>query len=172
MVARVSKRELRAAERHATALVRTWQTRLGLDHWDIEVVVAPLDGDMATIRRATFYDRARLTVAPWVLGIGETPDECLSVREPAALGVAAIIAHELLHLVTAPLQDIVDGDLEGEINARVHGVLCNLHHRAEEQTIDRLAVALTRAWPEEGSQACGICKTSCASTSTRTSARR
>ncbi len=128
-------------------LLGDWQTRLGLGHWTIKLVVdgahiAEDDDDVAMrVYTHQLYDDAVLEVAPWMLGVGEPPDRIEAQLLDDAL-VERKLVHELLHCVTRDLVAIVRDDLDGSLHRDVMEQV-NAHvRRLEEHAVDRLAKAL------------------------------
>ena len=132
------------------ALVPVWQERLGLAHWTIIVEVdgrhIAEDGDDVAMRifRHQRYDDAVLEVAPWMVGDGQPPD----VIEAAMLDdrlVEQKLVHELLHLCSRDLANIIEDDLDGFLQRDAHELVRLGAVRAEEAMVDRLAKTLV-AW--------------------------
>jgi hypothetical protein len=136
-------------EKQLHALVSTWQQRLGLDQWRIAVRFRDdhIDDDCAMrIHRHQRYDDAVLEVQPWVVGDGEPPD----VLEREFVGddlVERKVVHELLHLHSRDMANIIEDDLDGYLHRDAKDLLDKSFLRAEERFVDGLAAALIRAWP-------------------------
>lgn len=116
--------------------VRTWQRRLGLDEWRIEI---NLDGDVpehndekaeASAIRSQVFDDAEVRFHPdW--------------RMWSPYKLETVVVHELLHLVIRDLELIVD-DVDGLLHRDVHDVIREGYRRHVEQAVDRLAHRLVR----------------------------
>lgn len=131
-------------------LVEKWQHRLGLDLWDIHVVVAAWDDPhYAELRRSVSYDRAILQVQPWVLEGGIPPREDMLQVAMSAQFVETCVVHELLHAVLRDHLALVQDDLDGLLHRDVLATVEKAYHRINEQTVERLARALVLAWSEK-----------------------
>lgn len=124
-------------------VLRLWQRRLGLDHWEIELSwewgkrpddKPDVDGDEhpppncdASTYRARDYDTATVYLHP-------VDAETWSPRK-----AHATVVHELLHLVTRDVEFVLD-QLDAVGLARdVDELLVRGHRHAVEGAIDRLA---------------------------------
>lgn len=124
----MSKREL---ER----IVRLWQTRLGLDAWDIRVDwdKPAREGCDATTWRSTDYDRAILYF--------DTPTWPTWAEKRGLDFVHRIVVHELLHLLVRDLDELVDS-LNGQLHRDVFAVTENRYDHEIEGLVDRLSYRL------------------------------
>src|SRR4051812_4149529 len=129
-----------------------WKVRLGLEKWNIELVVAPCDADaFMETDRSKYYDRARITVQPWMLGPNaKSPDSSWVVQEINNEFVETSLVHELLHCCLMDLASVVNVDLEGFLHRDVDKQIYNSFHREEEKVVDRTAKALVQAFRKEG----------------------
>lgn len=129
-------------------LFKLWQHRLGLDMWHIDVLVAPCEDPEAymEVERSTDYQRARITVNPWMLGEGTVPKVALLPLTDET--VEESIVHELLHILTRDFVIIVKYDLDEMLHRDVHKVFETTMTRTDERFVDGLAVALCRAFRE------------------------
>lgn len=117
-------------------LLRTWQRRLGLDLWRIELVVDRLrwaeqvrsrgEGFDATVWRSSDYDTARVYLDP-AAAEGWSPTEA-----------ADYIVHELVHLALREL-DVVADLVEPLVSRDAFDLLHASYLHALESTVDRLA---------------------------------
>lgn len=128
-------------------MLRSWQPRLGLERWEIRLVVraASEESCYMEVERSIYYERAELVVQPWLVGRGEPPEAALFTEVDEAF-IEASLVHELLHLVLRDLAMVIRDDLDGFLHRDVHAQLHNGFRRAEEQAVDRLACALVQAW--------------------------
>lgn len=131
-------------------LLVLWQQRLGLLGWRIEMTLGGCDDTTAymEIEHSTFYERALIHVNPWLIGTGEIPQDVLMREYLTNDFIEVSLVHELLHLHTRNLRAIVYHDLDGVVSREVHEQLKNTTRRADEQTVDRLAEALTKAFTD------------------------
>lgn len=127
-------------------LLTEWAQRLGLDRWHLKLVIGGTDEATSYMEthRSGYYERGIIYVAPWLLGDGEVPDNVME-REPDDRFIEASLVHELLHLHIRDLRAVVRDDLDGQVHRDVHVQIEKAAERAEEQCVDRLAVALVRA---------------------------
>jgi hypothetical protein len=135
-------------EAQVRRLIETWAKRLGLERWRIEVTVGTCESESAymEVNRSTVYERATLTVASWVVGVGNRPEPVIAVPLTEDF-IEACVVHELLHLHTRDLRAVVRDDCDGLVHPDAYRQLDATAERIEEQTVDRLAEALVRAWP-------------------------
>lgn len=130
-------------------LLEVWKARLGLERWLVILEVGGADDDSCYMEthRSTTYERAVIRVQPWLLGKGEAPPRTM-IRGAHLTDafVESSLVHELLHLHTRDMRAIVRDDLDGQVHRDVYTVLEAGMARAEEQCVDRLAEALTRAF--------------------------
>jgi hypothetical protein len=135
-------------EAEVRKLFEVWAGRLGLDRWWLKVEIgSPEEADsIIEVNRSTVYERAVITVPPWVVGQADRPDSVLGLDGDDR--IEASVVHELLHLITRDLVAIVRDDCDGLVHPDAYRQLDKAIHRIEEQTVDRLAEALVRAWPK------------------------
>lgn len=137
-------------EAQISKMFKTWQHRLGLDHWHIEVSFTDMpgeDGELALMEchRSECYDRANIKVQPFVV-TGDWPAICDEPRgDDYELYVEIKVVHELLH---CHMRDVrfADVDIEGMLAPAANDVYQGVQKRCEEQVVDRLAHALVKAW--------------------------
>lgn len=122
-------------------LVNLWIPRLGLSHWQIEVVwerrkddppFAP--GDDAFTWRARDYEEARMY-------FDEEKMDGWDLKQASVM-----VVHELLHLVTRDVEFILD-QIEGQVRSDMYEVLELSHRHAVEHAIDRLAQRIVDLGP-------------------------
>lgn len=111
-------------------LVRTWQSRLGLDSWDIILDwtnPSPSEND-ADCWRSDDYDRAKLRFnadfSKWTDIFAER-----------------IVIHELLHVITRDIDRVI-ADLDGEIHRDVFTQTNRRYEHEIEGLVDRLSYRL------------------------------
>lgn len=130
-------------------LFALWQGRLGLGEWSIRIDFEKIEPTTITmqIHRSPNYQRATIKVNEWVLN-GTPPDDWNGHAKGAItdLDIEEAVVHELLHAAIGPLW-IGINILERETHRDAHDVAANVFDRTEENVVDRLAVALVRAWP-------------------------
>lgn len=116
--------------RRIEQLVKTWQRRLKLDHWDVEVdwTKPPSEGAFATCWRFNQYDRANLYIDP---GFGSW-SESFAERT---------IVHELLHLIARDLDRAI-ADVESFLAPESYMALDKRYEHEIEGVVDRLATIL------------------------------
>lgn len=149
------------AELHA--LFDYWRDALGLESWRLALVKGGCDDDAyMQVERSNTYERATIRWQPWLLGEGDVPaplDFGVPIEDA---DVEISLVHELLHLQTRDMARVVRGDLDGFLHRDVYSQVENAFNRAEEQAVDRMAVALVRhrrRWDERGrhdSYACWV----------------
>lgn len=129
-------------------LFKLWQHRLGLDAWHIEIRIDICNDPEAymEVERSVDYQRARITVSPWMLGKGEVPKVCLLPITDDMTEES--IVHELIHICTRDLVTIVRHDLNEMVHRDVHRVFDDAMTRADERCVDALAISLCRAFKE------------------------
>lgn len=138
-------------EREIRDLFALWQRRLGLGEWYIHIEFAKLKPKTVTMRchKSVNYQRARIQVQQWVLE-GRPPKNW---RSPTgvltALDIEEAAVHELLHCVVGPIW-IWEQLLDGLNDSKHHAMAARAFDKAEEGLVDKLAVALVRAWRTEG----------------------
>lgn len=134
------------------ALLPVWQRRLGLADWRIVMVLGGCEDETAymEVQHSTDYERAVVHVNSWLVGQGQVPTDVLMRDALTDDFIESSLVHELLHLHTRNLRVIIRDDLFGIVARDVHDQLKSAMSRADEQTVDRLAEALTKAFREEG----------------------
>lgn len=135
-------------ERQLRRLVHQWASRLGVDRWDLHVLIEqPDDEDLAVSAnafRSLTYDQATIRFAPWLLTRAGPPDEWPGPPWDD-FRIEALVVHELLHLAFRDLRQVAT-ELAGiALEGRAEEMFDHALKRAEEQTVERLAWALTRA---------------------------
>lgn len=135
-------------EKKLRELFSLWQNRLGLDRWRVVVEIGgvTIDGAYMQCVRSVSYRRARIHVQPWVL-TNDIP-EGLIVQDFTPKEIECAVVHELLHCPTLPLAAMVQDDLDGMLHRDVQAVFEASFHRAEENFIEDLALALVENWPK------------------------
>jgi hypothetical protein len=115
---------------HLEELVRSWQSRLGLDAWDVKIdwVKPAREGTNSVTWRSDDYDSATIMWDP------EFPE-----WDP--LFAEQIVVHELLHLLTRDIDRVV-ADLEGELHRDVYTQVDRRYEHEVEGLVDRLACRL------------------------------
>lgn len=114
-------------------LVKKWQAKLGLDHWEIGIDWdAQCDQEaFMSITRMKSYDRATIEVSPdW----GKWSDAETEQR----------VVHELLHLVLREIDTIVFDHLDGHLSPAEHDIINSAYRHHSEGVVDRLATVLAR----------------------------
>lgn len=128
-------------EKQLRKLVRRWAKRLGIGHYELVVDVVPFEGDALAEVKCSQYERAHIKVQPFVLR-GERMHDV-----PYVNGLEQTIVHELLHIVLYPLQSPLQILEEtSTLPGALHDFLDEARSRREEEVVDRLAVALVKAW--------------------------
>ena len=139
-------------EAQLRGLFKLWQTRLGLGTWKIGVEFAECGRECHDIvlmetHRPADYDTATIQVQPFAL-TGDIPegwviqpltDEYLEIK----------VVHELLHCVMRDMR-FCDVSIDGQLHRDVDAAWQIVQKRAEEQTVDRLATALVKAFGQKG----------------------
>jgi hypothetical protein len=130
-------------------LFTLWQGRLGLGEWSIRVDFEKIDpaATIMEIHHSRNYQLATIKVNDWVL-TGTPPEDWNGHAKGAItdLDIEEAVVHELLHAVIGPLW-IGINILRGESHRDAHDVAVSVFDSTEENVVDRLAVALVRAWP-------------------------
>jgi hypothetical protein len=125
--------------------VSEWQARLGLDQWLLEVRFEEPENETAAMEchRSNQYEQAALIIKPDLVE-WEKPEDWFG---PAldSFFLEKSIVHELLHCHTRDIRYVEDM-YEEQLHRDVQSVVEAAYVRAEEQMVDRLAVALVRAW--------------------------
>lgn len=137
-------------EKKLNELVALWKHRLGLDLWDIEVVIEDFDDPIyADLQRSVSYDRAVLRIQRWAAQEKAPPRDDMMPMKITPQFLETFIVHELLHAVHRDYTAVIMDDLEGFLHRDVQEMLERLMKRIDEQHIDRLARALVLAWNED-----------------------
>ena len=134
-----------------TELVDLWKVRLGLGNWRIILTIGELEDEtsLMEIRRSTDHDRARIFIPTWMIDDNEPLPDIIDVRASLTDEVIEVsLVHELLHLNTRDMRVVVGNDIETFLHRDVHTQVENAFRRAEEHMVDRLAVALVRAFSD------------------------
>lgn len=136
-------------EKKLRQLLNVWKTRLGLDHYKINLVFGRCEDEYSymEVQRSINYQRAKITVQPWMLGQGDPPKDLL--QEINDEMIEESLVHELLHICTRDLTAIVRNDLDGMVHRDVYSMFENATCRADERVVDSLAVALCQAFRKE-----------------------
>ncbi len=134
-------------ERELVKLLGVWKSRLGLDNWQIEMSIGGCESDCsyAETHRSTTYENAHIYFQPWMLGKADVPAD-LIIKQVSDYDIEKTLVHELLHLHTRDMHGVTVDDTDGLLHRDVHEQLRNSFRRAEEQMVDRLAVALVKNW--------------------------
>lgn len=132
-------------------MFETWQHRLGLSHWHIEITFEdmPSDGSgevvLMEVHLSSKYDRANIKVQPWAV-TGKWPD---TIDEPRGvdydLYIEIKVVHELLHCHMRDMR-FSDSEIETMLAPAANEVYQGVRSRDEEQVVDRLAHALVKSW--------------------------
>jgi len=137
-------------EKRVKELVGLWKHRLGLDLWDIDVVVGDFEEpDYAELKRSVSYDRALLRIQAWAVAEKAPPREDMMPSKVTPHFLETCIVHELLHAVHRDYTAVILDDLDGFLHRDAQEMLERMMKRIDEQHIDRLARALVLAWNEE-----------------------
>lgn len=133
---------------HLLVLLDIWKIRLGLSDWRIILIKGGCEDEDAymEVEHSIFYQRAVIHINPWFVGEGEVPKNILMRDLLTDDFIESSLVHELLHLHTRNLRSIVRNDLFGVLNRDLLEQLNRAMERADEQTVDKLAEALTKAF--------------------------
>lgn len=136
-------------------LLEKWQARLNMEHWRIAVVVKeevltankPVFMKMC---RSEFYERGTLEVSVYALDPVNLPDSIeRDLFQTSAVTheeyVEESVVHELLHLQLRDLTEAADL-VRDQLAPHVADVWDAAWRRAEEATVERMAVALRSNW--------------------------
>lgn len=135
--------------------LKKWVEILGLSDWQIKIVYEDCDdsGSYMEVYRSQDYQRAKLIIPPWWLGERDVPNDVWffsNIHDEQ--NFEETLVHELLHLFTTAMKNIVSVDLEGFLHRDVHAQIEKAFTHAEERSVDNLAVALCKAfWEKEES---------------------
>jgi hypothetical protein len=136
-----------AREKHIRDLFDTWQERLGLSHWTIEIAIEKLKPRTTTMRtsKSPYYDRGRIIVQPWVIA-GEPPPNWHKAHDASfAQAIEETVVHELLHLHLWECSSAICL-LHPFSKKSAYLTAVAVQEHQEENLVDRLSVALVRAW--------------------------
>lgn len=128
---------MRQRQREIEKLIEKWQPLLLLDHWDVFVSIETVNKAsdptiMAEIQTRPRYMEASMTIYPW---FWDCPDaKTKEYRE-------ATLAHELCHIVVAPLDEVAGKFLEGHHVTRDQAAHAN---ESVTEHIAKIAVRLAR----------------------------
>ena len=132
-------------------LFARWKERLGLGEWKIDVRFERIKPKTTTMRvyKSVNYQRATIKVQPWIL-TGKPPASWQRGRGViTAEDIEEAIVHELLHICLGSLwcwAHLLDNRF-GDDMQRTISTVGKVFDGVEEGIVDRLAVALVRAWP-------------------------
>lgn len=143
-------------EKQIRQLVAKWKPRLGLDDWYIAVLFeedVKVDGRRAlmSMHRSTYYKRGtvhvdRSSMQQWSLKDCIEGDLLADEQVSFEDFMEQAIVHELLHLAFRDMMQA--GDLVTEdIHPSSRNVWAEAWNRAEESTVENLAIALVKSWP-------------------------
>lgn len=132
------------------SLLDIWKVRLGLDNWRIVMMLGNVTDKTCymEVDHSTYYERAVIHVNPWFVGIGPIPEEVLMREAITDDFIESSLVHELLHLHTRNLRIIVTEDLADVLSLDTYRQVSVFMKRADEQTVDRIAEALVKAFKE------------------------
>lgn len=132
-------------EAQLRSLLTQWVKRLGLDRWDLELRIEECEdsGALMEAERSVTYERSVIRCQPWVL-TGEIPDDVMQL-ELTPQRIEACLVHELLHCHTRDMSNLADA-VVGQLHRDAYSIFDSAVRRAEEQLVDRLAVALVDAF--------------------------
>lgn len=133
---------------HLSALLPIWKIRLGLGDWRIILVLGGCEDEdvYMEIEHSVDYNRAIIRVNPWLVGQGDIPTNVLMREALTDDFIESSLVHELLHLHTRNLRVIIKEDLFGVVSRDLYDQLGKTVNRADEQIVDQLAEALTKAF--------------------------
>lgn len=136
-------------EQQIRHLFTFWQQRLGLAEWRIRIDFEAIDPDTYTmqIHRSEQYQRATVKVQPWVLTNSPPKDWQAGIGSISDLDIEESIVHELLHAAIGPLW-IWRKMLRPECHTDAIDTAERAYDHLEEGLVDKLAVALVKAWPK------------------------
>lgn len=133
-----------------TKLAPTWQTRLGLDHWDIQHThIDTYFGD----DNGQDHKVTATTHAQW-----QYMDANIKWYLPSAVRhddetLEKILVHELVHVLLAPEQTLVDteivhGSSHGQYNETQTNALVERNYEHIELSTEMVTKALLTAWKQ------------------------
>jgi hypothetical protein len=128
-------------------LFAAWQSRLGLAHWTIEITIQRLKPSTTTMRtsKSPHYDRGRIIVQPWVIAGSPPPDWFKAHDASFAQAIEETVVHELLHLHLWEFSSAIC--LLHQFSKKpAYATAVTVQEHQEENLVDRLSVALVRAW--------------------------
>jgi hypothetical protein len=128
------------------------------------------DPRWARLREYVADAATRLGLGAWRIRIEqdapEDPEDDASIHVPRSVVVSRIlfgdsffaqapeeqratVAHELLHLITAPVDAVIDYSLDETraLSPQVYGVIADIHHRATERMVDGLSYIIAPTLP-------------------------
>jgi hypothetical protein len=130
-----------------------WIQILGLSDWRIRVVYDYGDDHMnlMEIIRSQDYQQAKIIIPPWWFDEKEIPEGIFLMSNIWDENYfEEVLVHELLHIFITPMGVIIRTDLENFLHRDVHSQIVNAFSRAEERSVDNLAVALCKAFRGKG----------------------
>jgi hypothetical protein len=121
-----------------------WQSRLGLDDWTIEIRFDAPESDTAVMEcvRDAQYEQAVIYVHPAVF---DAPEKWRTGPTFDDFFFEKSVVHELLHCIFRDMR-YVEELFEDRIQPDLVEGIEKTYKRVEERTVDKLAVALVRAW--------------------------
>lgn len=136
-------------EKKIRELFKVWQHRLGLDLWEIDIKIEQPDplSSMIQIRRSASYNRAVVSIPPWLLETPCVPPPEMLDYEITPMRIEACVVHELLHCVRHHSHAMVVDRLDGLLHRDVYTVVTGEWDSIQELEIENLAVALVKSWP-------------------------
>jgi hypothetical protein len=135
------------SERKLRALFDAWIERFGLSHWEIEIVVERIKPRTTTMRttKSPNYDRARVSVQPWVLTAKPPATWHGAPSQTFAEQIETTVVHELLHLCIWSTSEAICL-LQPFSKRSAFATTVAVQEGREELAIDNLSRALTRTW--------------------------
>jgi hypothetical protein len=129
------------------SLFDLWIGRIGLSHWTIEVAVEKLKPRTTTMRtsKSPHYDRGRIVVQPWVIA-GDPPADWFKAHDASFdRAIEETAVHELLHLCLWECSSAIC--LLSQFSKKsAYATAIAVQEHQEENLVDRLSVALVKAW--------------------------
>jgi len=139
-----NERVQRAVERHAT----TWQKRLGLGHWEIRhVFLDTFDDD----QNADDYKTTAITECRWQYLQAKIKWFLPSAARHDDLELEKVLVHELVHVLLAPEQSLVDTAIDHSTASHPyttadHEALSARNYELLELSTELVTRALWNAW--------------------------
>lgn len=133
-------------------LVKKWQVRLGLTHWEIRTRIkeGQIDGSFMEISiHEDGHWRAFIDVQPWVVGQGEEPDWVMEKDATGESFVERIVVHELLHCHFFSVGRIAKEMAQENLGDQAMEIFRTAWLQNEEQAVDVMARALQEAWQQQ-----------------------